>query len=278
MSIIINSMGGVLLEFIGDAIMAVFNAPLNVPSHSAACIEATLLMQEKLAELRVKWTAQGLPEVHIRCGIHTGNVFVGNLGAPDRFKFGLMGDSVNLASRLEELNKKYDTSILISGDVLSEMVQALYLLRQVDVVQVKGRSTGTALYTVCGRKQYDIPKELDTDEVSIKIDDNNSDSSSRNDAFPDSNIIRSHRSNRDSTPVSATHLEIVKLHGEGMKLYFNRDFKQAKEKFISIQELALTEGKRDSCAALFEERCSAYILNPPPLDWDGIEVMKSKQG
>jgi hypothetical protein len=63
-----------------------------------------------------------------------------------------------------------------------------------------------------------------------------------------------------------------------MKLYFNRDFKQAKEKFISIQELALTEGKRDSCAALFEERCSAYILNPPPLDWDGIEVMKSKQG
>ncbi len=67
---------------------------------------------------------------------------------------------MNLASRLEELNKKYDTSILVSGDVLSEMVQALYLLRQVDVVQVKGRTTGTALYTVCGRKQYDIPKEL----------------------------------------------------------------------------------------------------------------------
>ena len=131
---------------------------------------------------------------------------------------------------MEELNKKYETSILVSGDVLSEMVQALYLLRQVDVVQVKGRTTGTALYTVCGRKQYGIPQELGTrhsarpyyltyalthsyaDAIAINID---STSSGSGDAFPDANIISSHSSRRNVSPLSATYLEIVKLHDEG---------------------------------------------------------------
>jgi len=63
-----------------------------------------------------------------------------------------------------------------------------------------------------------------------------------------------------------------------MKLYFQRDFKNAKEKFVLIQQLAISEGNRDSCAALLEERCNNYIKNPPPADWDGVEVMKSKQG
>ncbi len=63
-----------------------------------------------------------------------------------------------------------------------------------------------------------------------------------------------------------------------MKLYFQRDFKNAKEKFVSIQKLAASEDKQDTCAALFEERCNNYIKSPPPVDWDGIEIMKSKQG
>ena len=107
MSKIIVETQGILLEFIGDAILAIWNAPEDVPRHACAAIEATLQMQYELVKLREQWTSQGYPEIHIRCGLHTDQVFVGNLGAPERMKYGVMGDGVNLASRLEELNKRY---------------------------------------------------------------------------------------------------------------------------------------------------------------------------
>ena len=80
MSKIILETKGVLLEFIGDAILAIWNAPEDVPNHACACIEAALQMQEKLVQLRSHWRDKGYPEIHIRCGIHTDGVFVGNLG------------------------------------------------------------------------------------------------------------------------------------------------------------------------------------------------------
>lgn len=96
MSKVIVESEGILLEFIGDAILAIWNAPYDVRNHAIACMSATLRMQTELQALRVKWKEKGYPEIHIRCGIHTDSVFVGNLGAPDRMKYGVMGDGVNL--------------------------------------------------------------------------------------------------------------------------------------------------------------------------------------
>lgn len=131
MSNIISKLGGTLLEFIGDAILATWNAPGDVADHASGCIEASLQMQEALvamcgnddddpADMTPEdscyyWrVVRKYPVIKIRCGVHSGCVFVGNLGAPNRMKFGIMGDGVNLASRLEELNKKYATRIIIS--------------------------------------------------------------------------------------------------------------------------------------------------------------------
>ena len=141
MSKVIIQTEGILLEFIGDAILAIWNAPYDVKKHAIACISATLSMQAELKRLREKWKEKGYPPIHIRCGVHTDSVFVGNLGAPDRMKYGVMGDGVNLASRLEELNKRYGTKNLISDKTFScEGVLDRFQLRHVDRVVVKGRS------------------------------------------------------------------------------------------------------------------------------------------
>lgn len=108
-------------------------------------------MQNKLLELKTKWEEAGYPPIAIRCGIHTDEVFVGNLGAPERMKYGVMGDGVNLASRLEELNKRYGTQQMISDKTYKcEGVPDKFVLRHVDRVVVKGRSKATDLYEVCG--------------------------------------------------------------------------------------------------------------------------------
>lgn len=161
MSKVIVETEGILLEFIGDAILAIWNAPYDVTDHAVACISATLRMQQELETLRVQWKEQGYPEIHIRCGVHTDSVFVGNLGAPERMKYGVMGDGVNLASRLEELNKRYGTKNLISDKTFAcDRVSEMFILRHVDRVVVKGRSKSTDLYEVCGFEHERIDKKI----------------------------------------------------------------------------------------------------------------------
>ena len=140
---------GILLEFIGDAILAIWNAPYDIPNHAVACLMATLKMQKALKSLNERWAKIDIPNVSIRCAIHTDEVFVGNLGAPDRMKYGVMGDGVNLASRLEELNKLYGTKHLISDKTYNSLgVKEQFVLRHIDKVVVKGRSKATDLYEI----------------------------------------------------------------------------------------------------------------------------------
>jgi len=114
MSAIIVAHKGTLLEFIGDALLVVWNAPQDVPDHAYQTVEASIQMNEYLTHKEPEWRALGYPPINIRSGIHTATVFVGNIGSPDRMKYGVLGDGVNLASRLEELNKRYKTKIMIS--------------------------------------------------------------------------------------------------------------------------------------------------------------------
>ena len=143
---------GTLLEFIGDALLVIWNAPQDVQHHESKCVEQSIKMHEYLHDAEPGWNKRGYPSVKIRIGIHTAKVFVGNLGSPVRMKYGVLGDGVNLASRLEELNKRYNSKILISDATQQDLqVQKLFTLRQLDQVAVKGKAEGTKIYECLGR-------------------------------------------------------------------------------------------------------------------------------
>ena len=163
MSALISESKGTLLEFIGDAILAIWNAPQEVPDHAYQCVEQSLKMHSYLDMMQPEWSGKGYPPIKIRCGIHTATVFVGNIGSPDRMKYGVLGDGVNLASRLEELNKRYSTRMMISINTYTKKsVKDTFLIRPLDVVAVKGKSQGTAVFEVMGRK-------ADADEYELSI-------------------------------------------------------------------------------------------------------------
>jgi adenylate cyclase len=118
-------------------------------------------MNEYLRKMQITWHARGVPPIGIRIGIHTANVFVGNIGSPMRMKYGVLGDGVNLASRLEELNKRYGSKILLSDSTYEQpAVQDRFLTRPLDQVAVKGKASGTRIYEVLGRQGEVTEREL----------------------------------------------------------------------------------------------------------------------
>jgi adenylate cyclase len=137
--------GGTLDKYIGDAIMAFWGAPVDQPDHALRACRAALGFLERLDELRVRWRKAGLPEVDIGVGINSGPMNVGHMGTANRFNYTVMGDAVNLASRLEGLNKTYDTRILISADTYA-LVRQLVTSRRLGVVRVKGKQAVTDIY------------------------------------------------------------------------------------------------------------------------------------
>ena len=114
MSDVVFAHDGTVDKFIGDAIMAIFGAPVETKNHASQAILTAIEMQNRLQNLREKWRNEGLPELHIGIGVATGTMIVGNMGSRTRTDFSVIGDAVNLASRLQDLNKRFDTSILIS--------------------------------------------------------------------------------------------------------------------------------------------------------------------
>jgi adenylate cyclase len=145
---------GTMLEFIGDAILAIWNAPSTVEDHASRAVTATLRMQEDLEHLRSKWKEEEKPNIRIRVGLHSSKVFVGNLGSKMRMKYGVLGDGVNLASRLEELNKRYGTESMASEEVVNrEGMKESYVLRPIDLVVVKGRKAPTRVYEILDRRE-----------------------------------------------------------------------------------------------------------------------------
>ena len=136
---------GTLDKYLGDAVMAFWGAPIEVKDHAyEACVTA-LQMQEKLVEMREKWSNSGETPIRIRIGINTGDVIVGNIGGEKRFDYTVLGDNVNLASRLEGANKEYGTNIMISDSTL-ESCKDKILVRELDIIRVKGKSEPTKVY------------------------------------------------------------------------------------------------------------------------------------
>lgn len=149
MSNIVIQHGGTLDKYIGDAIMALFGAPLDLPEHAGLACRAALDMITTLEALSPQWAAQGRPPVRVGIGINSGIVAVGNMGSDRLFDYTAIGDNVNLASRLEGLNKYYGTNILISQATVQRL-NGDFILRQADLVQVKGKAQPLEVYDLLG--------------------------------------------------------------------------------------------------------------------------------
>jgi len=137
---------GSLDKYIGDAIMALYGAPVVESEHPALACRSALDMMRALDELQKKWQAANLPKIGIGVGINTGSVVVGNMGSATRFNYTVVGDAVNLASRIESLNKNYGTSILISEYTYERVKGEFPDVREVDSVKVRGREQPVRLY------------------------------------------------------------------------------------------------------------------------------------
>ena len=136
---------GMLDKYIGDAVMAFFNAPVDVPEHADKACESALLMIERLAELNKVLIEEGLFEIKIGIGINSAEVIVGNMGSDTRFNYTVIGDGVNLASRVEGLTKNYGVKILITEFTVAKL-KTEFLYRVIEPVKVKGKDEAVLLY------------------------------------------------------------------------------------------------------------------------------------
>ncbi|MGD1151643.1 MAG: adenylate/guanylate cyclase domain-containing protein [Syntrophales bacterium] len=143
---------GLLDKYMGDAIMAVFGAPLDQPDHALRACRTALGMMEELKKLQKKWADEGRPVFDIGIGINSGDMVVGNMGSDMRFDYTVMGDMVNLGSRLEGINKEYGTNIVISEYTYAVVKDALFC-RELDSVRVKGKKLPVKIYELLGEKK-----------------------------------------------------------------------------------------------------------------------------
>lgn len=149
---------GMLDKYIGDAIMAMFNAPLDLPDHGRMAVLTALEMVEELKKMNEKIKTQGYPEIKIGIGINTGEAITGNMGTDMRFDYTAIGDTVNLASRLEGLNKLYGTNIIISSSTFDALRNKDEIkTRELDLIKVKGKEEPVRIYEVMVKDSPFIP-------------------------------------------------------------------------------------------------------------------------
>jgi adenylate cyclase len=147
--IIVDKCGGTLDKFVGDGIVAFFNAPSEIRNHAEIGCRAALEILAELSQIEEERRAAGRPVFRTRIGLHTGEVLVGNIGTSHRLAYSVLGDAVNLTSRLEGLNKLYGTSILASRDTKEE-TGSVFEWRYIDRVAVRGRTKSTDVFELIG--------------------------------------------------------------------------------------------------------------------------------
>lgn len=138
---------GTINKFLGDGILAVFGAPKPDKDHALHAVITASKMQKKMIQLNLNWKEKGGPCFETGIGIHSGQVITGNVGSPLRMEYTVIGDTVNLASRLESLNKEYKTKVIISKDV-AEMVGNTFELVNLGTTTVKGKTQSTEIFTL----------------------------------------------------------------------------------------------------------------------------------
>ncbi len=230
--------GAVIDKYIGDAIMCFWGAPRDMADHAVRACQAALMCKREMARMQplfadaVRHVAPQLigPDgtvLSARAGINSGLVTVGNMGSSKRFAYTVMGDAVNLASRLEGQNKEYGSWIML-GENTEKLVRGQFTVRRLDLIVVKGKTRPTEVFELLGEN-----------------------------------------------PVPDFIAQLVEYFETGIEAFRQRDFERALHAFE--HSLPLEPDKDDSNPSrLYIERCKALIETPPPPDWNGVYVKKSK--
>ncbi len=164
---IISKYDGVVDKFEGDAIIAFWGAPLDQPDHAKLSCHTSIEMQETLIDMRKAWRDQGRNELLVRIGVNSGPAVVGNLGSSQRMDYTMMGDTVNLAARLEGANKFYTTYTMIS-DATYQMAKDFVDVRELDTIQVVGKNEPVTVYELLAKKDQTKGSLADTTELYLK--------------------------------------------------------------------------------------------------------------
>jgi adenylate cyclase len=147
---------GTLDKFIGDGLMVFFGAPLEDPFQEEHAITAALEMQRELRKLTAKWQSEGRPSIRIGIGINSGNAVVGNIGATERMEYTAIGDTVNLASRLQTATREIDADILVS-EYTYNAVRGMFEMERIGPIKVKGRADEVVAYAVRDARETSAP-------------------------------------------------------------------------------------------------------------------------
>jgi adenylate cyclase len=235
--------GGSLDKYIGDAIVAMYGAPIELKDHAIRACITTCRMQKRLGELREKWKSEGdkwpdkVHKMRMRIGLNTGEAIVGNMGSTTRFNFTMMGDPVNLAARCESGAKHFGVYSMCTEDTkkAAEALSQDVLFRRLNKIIVKGKTTPVEVYEIIGL---------------------------RAEATPDT-------------------LRCIELFETALELYFAQKWDEAKAMFAEAEKLEPLQPGRDPGVAhnpseLMQEVCDDKKTNPPPADWNGVEEMHEK--
>jgi len=239
----IISEGGHIDKFIGDAIMAVFGAFSNIENSQISAIRAALKMLEALDEINAFASENSHNKIEIGIGINCGSCILGNIGFQNKMDYTVIGDTVNLASRIEALTKFYRHPIIVS-EYIHDAVKENFITRKIDNVRVKGKEKPVGIYSVYS-------------------------------GFLDSSVNRLRSGNIADVPVIPSLLinrETITNYNKGLKVFYMREWKLAQEYF----QKSLDADANDYLSLLYLERTKEFAQNPPPEDWDGVFTLTQK--
>jgi len=144
---------GTVDKYIGDALMAIWGAPLDIEDHAQQAVDTARAMEPALAKLNKELREEGLMELSIGIGINTGDAVVGNMGSDQRFDYSVLGDSVNLAARLEAQTKEYGVFFMFTEHTLAQINKEENLV-MLDKIAVKGQTAPVSIYTILNDDKY----------------------------------------------------------------------------------------------------------------------------
>ena len=241
---IVQEEGGTLDKYVGDAVVAMFGAPIALPDHAYRACVAALRVQVKLGELRTRWAGAGdkwpkiVHAMRSRIGLNTGLCVVGNMGSRSRFNYTMMGDNVNLAARMESGAKSWGVY-----SMCTEATRAAcelhggdrVVFRPLGRIVVKGRAQAVPIYEIVGLKEH----------------------------------------------MTSAIRECLQLFQQGLERYYARDWAAANALFLRSETLepnqpSTTSGVSANPSRIFLGLVAQYAATPPPEDWDGVHVMKAK--
>lgn len=241
---IVQKEGGTLDKYIGDAVVAMFGAPLPLKDHALRACVATQLVHRKLGELREKWRGQGekwppiVWNMQTRIGLNSGVCMIGNMGSRTRFNYTMMGDNVNLAARMESGAKSWGAYTMCAEATKLACEQhgpGRVVFRQLGRIVVKGRTAAVPIHEIASLKEFVTPQAR----------------------------------------------ECYVIFEQGLQFYYARDWERALGRFRQSERLepnqpGKTPGVSSNPSLVYMGITEHYKHEPPPADWDGVYVMKEK--